>query len=378
MNISGKRVNFISIQNSSTVAAVGYSVPPFRTGYEQVLASRVDSLYATTAKEDGSVTDIDEKYLTVLYKSGKVEVVELGIRHGTVSGTTVPHTIVSDMKSLQKFKAGDTLAYNNMFFTKDIFDPNMVSFKSGVMAKVAFWESSDTIEDGCVLGKGILDKMVTPNAYCKTMIVDFDTACHNLVKVGDILDHDSILCTLEDAVSAGVSEADPEAIAALQQLSSANPRAKTHGTVSKIETVYFGNIEDMTPTLQEIVKADDRRRAARAKALNDDSARTGQIDESIHWGGTKLLSKNVGIKIYINSELPIGSGDKVVVSNALKSTVSRVDTNDIVAEDGEHIDVLFGMTSVLKRIVKSPEISGTMNKVLSKLSTEMVNIYNKG
>jgi hypothetical protein len=316
--------------------------------------------------------------LTIEYNDGKRDVFELGKKHGIVSGTTIPHTIVTDLKAGDKVKAGDVVAWNNGFFARDIFDKGLVTYKAGVIGKVALWESSDTIEDGCVISTTLIDKLTTDISYCKPMIIDFTTAVHNLVKVGDKVEYDSILCTLEDAVSSGLTESDPEAIAALRQIAASNPKAKTYGTVTAIEVVYFGKFENMHPTLQSIVKEDNKRRKIRSVSLQDGSAETGEIDEAVQWGGTKLLAGNVGIKIYIDKELGIGAGDKLVFSNALKTTISRVDTNPIISEKGEVIDANFGYQSVADRIVVSPEISGTMNVILKSLSTEMVNIYKKG
>lgn len=335
-------------------------------------------MFSAAARGDGFVADVNERFLTIEYKDGTHEVFELGIKHGVVSGSTIPHKIVTDLKHNDTVKAGDIVAWNNGFFTRDIFDKGLVSYKAGVIGKVALLESSDTIEDGCVVGSTLLDKLVTNIAYCKPMTVDFSTAVHNLVKVGDKVEYDSILCTLEDAVSSGLAESDPEAIAALRQISASNPKAKTHGVVSAIEVVYFGDFEDMHPTLQAIAKEDNKRRKIRSVTLKDGSAETGEIDETIQWGGTKIHVGNMGIKIYIDKELGMGAGDKLVFSNALKTTVSRIETNPIVSEKGEVIDAHFGYQSVADRIVVSPEISGTMNVILKTLSSEMVNIYKKG
>lgn len=370
-----KRLNFVNIQNSSTVASNGADIIPYRTGYEQVLIGRVDPLYGSVAEANGEVHDVNDKFLRIVYTNGTMKTYELGIKHGVVSGTTVRHNLVTDLKVGDKVTELDPIVWNDGFFKRDPFNPQSVSYKTGVLSKVVWWESSDTIEDGAVVGRTMIEKLKTPTAYCKTIIVPFDTAIHNLVNIGDNVEHDSILCTLEEAVSAGLTQADPEAIALLQQLSNANPKAKTHGVISNIEIIYYGEIEDMHQSLQEIVKVADRRRSNMSSTLDNSSARTGKIDEAIHFGGVKLQQNNLGIKIYIDSELPIVSGDKLVFGNALKSTVSRVDMNGIFTESGIEVDAIFGYLSIANRIVGSPEKTGTMNILLKAASKQMVNDY---
>ncbi len=358
--------------------AKGYDLPPFRTGAEQTIANRADDFFAFNAKEDGVIVEKDETHVTIQYKSGLKDSVLLGTKHGVVSGTTVPHEFISDLEVGKKCKKGDVVAYDSGFFTRDVINPNIVSLKTSLLAKTVFWESADTTEDSSVVTEELGNKLATNISYTKKIMVDFETAVYNLVKLGTKVEHDSILCTLVDSISADVMKSDPDAIKALQQIASSNPKAKTHGTVSKIEVIYHGEIEEMHPTLQEIVKGDNKRRAATAKLLNDGSPAIGQVDESIHFDTQKLTKGNIGITIYIDSDLGITSGDKLVFGNMLKTTISRVEVNPIVTEDGQKVDAIFGYQSVSDRIVLSPEISGTMNTVLKKLSKEMVNIYEKG
>lgn len=374
----GKRANFISIHNSHTVMGSGYQLMPFRTGYEQVIANRVDGIFATKAKQDGVIIESDDKHISIQYKDGTTDVVLLGRKHGVVSGTTIPHDIITDLDKGNKVKANDIIAWNKGFFTRDLFNKGGVSYKWGTIGKTVLWESSDTTEDGCVVTKKFCDKIATNVSYKKFITIDFTTAIHNLIEVGTEVEHDSILCTLEDAITTGLDKSDKQAIAALQQIAAANPRAKTHGYVSNIDVIYFGNIEDMHPTLQEIVKRSDKKRGQQAKLLNDGSPVTGQIDEPIHFDTQKLTKGKIGITIYIDSELGITAGDKLDFANQLKSTISRVDTNGITTEDGTEVEAIFGYQSIADRIVFSPEITGTMNVVLKKLSSEMASIYKKG
>lgn len=91
-----------------------------------------------------------------------------------------------------------------------------------------------------------------------------------------------------------------------------------------------------------------------------------------------MTEDKVAIKIYIDGNITLGTGDKVVFGNQLKSTCSRVSTDEILTEDGQEIDAFFGYQSIASRIVLSPELSGTMNACLAALSKGMARIHKEG
>lgn len=374
----GKRVNFISIQNSRTTGAVGYTPLPFRTGYEQIVGSRADELFASRATGDGVVKSVTDEDITIEYKDGSTTVIELGVHHGKLSGGTVPHPIVTDKVVGDKVTAGEVVAFNKTFFERDLINPKAVAYKAGRVAKVALLESSDTIEDGSTISTSLAKDLAAPSTEMKAILVDFDMAVTNLVKVGDVVEPDDILCTLEDPITSGLSTDDEEVAQALLRLSAANPKVKLGGKVTRIEVLYYGDLETMSPSLQAIAKSDNARRAKRAKKLQDGSAKTGQIDSKLHVGGNDLTENMAVIKVYIDSTIGMGSGDKIVFANQLKSTCSRVMTDPILTEAGEEVEAFFGYQSISARIVLSPEISGTMNVILKKLSKDMSKLYREG
>lgn len=366
------------MQNSRLIGAVGYEPLPFRTGYEQVIAHRTDSMFSIKAIADGVVTAVTADTITVEYKNGDKAVYELGTKHGTASGTTIPHTLVSDVKVGQKVKKDDILAWNTAFFERDLLNPRSVAYKAGKVAKVALLESADTIEDGSAISSKLAETLAVPSTTLRTILVDFDQSVLNLVEVGQEVVPDDILCTLEDAVSADISEANLDAVKTLTRLTAANLKAKGSGKIAKVEVLYFGEISEMSESLQTLVLNDNKRRANRARRLKDGSPTTGQVNESMHVGGKKLMEGMVAIKIYIDGSTSMGSGDKLVFANQLKSTCSRVMVDPITTDDGETIDAFFGYKSVANRIVLSPELSGTMNVVVKKWSSEMARIYKEG
>lgn len=102
-NDDTKRINFISIQQQQGIYADGYEPTPLRTGYEQIVAQRTSSIFASAAEDDGRVIAVDEYGITVEYANGETTSYQMGKIHGSAAGTHYPHVIISDLK------AGDTL-----------------------------------------------------------------------------------------------------------------------------------------------------------------------------------------------------------------------------------------------------------------------------
>ena len=303
-----KRINFISIQNSQTISAEGYTASPLRTGYERVMAHRVDDLYAATAKSDGQVMSIDKDHVSVQFKDGTKTAVELGRRYGAAAGSTIPHLLVSDLKVGQKVKRGDVIAYNTMFFARDTLDPTQVLWKAGVMAKVALMESVDTFEDSSAISESLSAKMSTKMTKVRSIRLAFNQQIRNLVRVGEAVDIESILCTIEDP-TAGTSDIFDEAsLDTLRLLSSSTPRAKMTGVVEKIEAIYNGDPDEMASTLKSLTKIGDAERASLYQRMGKEKV-TGEVEGTYRVDGVALNMDSVAVQVYITGDVSMNAGD---------------------------------------------------------------------
>lgn len=261
-----KRVNFVSIQQSHGVACNGYSASAVRTGYEQVLIHRVGEGYGKVADKDGQVVSRDERGIKVQYKDGTTENIAVGRRFGKAADLTIAHELVSDYKEGQKFKQGDVLMYNSGFFERDQLNPKSVVWKAGVLVRVALLESRETHEDASSISKSLAEKLVTKTTKVKNIVVGFDQKVSNLLKVGEVVDHSTILCAIEDSTTAGSQMFDNDSLNTLRLLSSQTPQAKVKGVIERIEVFYHGDKEDMHPSLKAIADASDKELAARNRA----------------------------------------------------------------------------------------------------------------
>lgn len=370
-----KRVNFINIQNSSTISSVGNVTSPLRTGYEQAMVHRLGPMYAFSTKQSGRVTEVTPEALVVTYDDGELVGVELGRRFGVVAGTVVPHGIVTDAKVGDRFEAGTVLAWNSEFFVRDRWNPTQVLTRLGVLVKVAITDGADTHEDSCALSARANSLLASKLTEVRTLMLRFDQKVSNLVREGDEVDADDNLCIIEDPLTANSGLFDDLSQDTLRMLSAQTPRAKVSGVVERIEVFYRGDVEDMSESLQDITKYFDKRRGAKVKKLRQETSSTGEILDRVRIGGNSLEYDSVAIRIYITHTVPMGVGDKGVFANQMKTISGRTFLGRHETESGLPYDAFFSNSSMFNRIVESPYIWGTTNSLLLTGSKNAAAIY---
>lgn len=368
----GKRVNFINIQQDHVIATKDSLEYPVKTGYDSVTSHRVDDLFSATAEDDGTVVSIEGKVITVKYKNGKTEAFRIGRRFGKVTGHVVPHDIVTDLKAGQKFTKGTVLIRNSGFFNPDKRVPGQVCQKGGVLPYTALIEKTETWEDSSLISPELAAKMITRVGHHRVIYCKFTDEVHNLVKVGDEVDIDTVLAVVQDVTVAAAGSQD--AYDSLNLLSRPTPRAGEEGVVDEITVTYFGDKEDMSPSLRKIADKYDRERGALAKALMQGDAKTGEISSPARIDGVSIDIDMMAIEIFITEERSMSGGDKLVLSNQLKSVAAGeqkgpTETSDELWEGGgtRKVELEFSYRAEEARIVHSSIMGG-----LSIISQEYI------
>lgn len=370
-----KRRNFIQIQNSRTTNSEGAHISPVRTGYERVLPYRTSDLYATMAREEGKVIRVTDNAVVVQYKSGKEVVVELGKRDGKWAGKIIPHNVITNLKEGQKVNVGDAIAFNPMFFEIDTLGGTL-AYKSGVLARVGLVEEEFTFEDANEISYELAQKLITKNCEERFITVTFDQEVNDLVKVGQEVDYDTILCTLQNNIGGVENSFTDSSLEALRDISSLTPRAKNSGIVTDITAVYVGEVEEMSSSLQDIVAASDRKLYKKARDMGKERV-SGQKKTGDRYDGKIMEPNSVIIKITIDITQDMGVGSKLVFGHQMKSVVSNVFEEEFCTEDGKPYDAKFSYASFVKRIVKSGILVGVLNTFLVECGDRFCEIYEK-
>lgn len=370
-----KRLNFISIQADQGVYAEGYDVMPLRTGYEQVIAHRVGDLFASEAKEDGKVVSLTDTALVVEYKSGNRVSFELGTRFGTAAGVTHPQLIKALPKEGSSFKKGSILAYNDYFFKVDPYAPQYVNFKNAVLCTTAIMDNIDTLEDGSIVSQDIADKLVTKITDIRNITVNFEQSIMNMVKIGDHVDLDTVLCNILENEEITAIPDDDIATDILNTLSRKSPKAKSVGDVLAIDCYYYGKFEDLSENLQEVVKTIENRRKKTAKDL-ERTFHSSEVDSSFRLKGKPLEPNSLVLQFYINHPVSFQVADKAVFGNQMKTVISKVMQGVNRTESGIALQGIFGNTSIEDRMVYSPKEIGMTNRLLRVLGKHVSDLFN--
>ena len=235
----------------------------------------------------------------------------------------MPHALTTHLKFGDKVKKGDPLLFNTNYFTGDYLDPTQVVFKIGVLARTALIECSETFEDSSAITNKFAKKLITSGTHIRHIRVNFTQEVINMVKVGETVKADSILCTIYEPL-AGMSNAyNDEALSTLQDINSDNPTSKYRGIVEKIEVVYCGDPEDMTESLRNMADKSDNALYKLQKSLKK-PAIDGSVESGFRIDNIPLVPGSAVIKVYITGDVNMGIADKVVFGNQMKSTIGIV------------------------------------------------------
>lgn len=370
-----KRLNFTSTQNSQSTFISGSTPMPLRTGMEKMIHTRSGSIFSKVATKAGKVVDITKTTMTVQYDDGTTEGFELGRVFGRWGGHYIPHELTANVKKGQSFKVGACLYFNNNYFTVDPTDNNNVIYKNHVLARTAFVENYDVFEDSAAMSKSFSDKLTSGLTHIRNIRLTSENTIKGLVKEGDAVKTDSILCTIHSAqLDDGFFSEDT--LSSLQSISSLNPKAKYTGIVEKIKIIYSTELEDLDEELSDIIKRSDANLYRESRKIGS-NIKDGRVDIGFKIDGVDMSADDIVIQVHITESVGMSVADKVVLGNQLKATVGRYWNEPQTTEDGVEIDLLFSAQSVDNRIVLDAEKIGTTNTLLIELTKRFIDAYDK-
>lgn len=369
-----KRISFIANQKAHLIPTEGYHLPLYSTGYESIVGQRTSPRFCFSAPKAGKVTNIDEFSITVTYDDGEVQSLEIGRQFGKAAGLTLPNDIVTPLKVGQKFDVGHTITYNTGFFEMDWLNPGFAAMKSHRICRVAIMESPVTFEDASCLSGKFSSKMTTRVTEIKNITLKFTDEIRELVKPGQEVEYDTVLCYIIEETAAAAGGFDDQTLKTLQMIDASAPKAGAKGTVDRIEVFYHGLPEDMSKSIRRASKEFEETLIKKAGSLGK-KPHTGSVGTSLRIEGDSLELDTVCIRVYITCNVPNGIGDKGVFSNQLKTVVSDIVEDPMYTEDGREVDGVFGGYSVMKRIVGSAGRILTTNSILYYGSENASKIY---
>lgn len=368
-----KRVNFVGIQNSHTIAARDYHQPLLRTGYEYMVPHRTSKLYCYAAKQSGTIVDKTAKTITIEYKDLTKVTIPIGRQHGLAEGTCYPHNLTSEYNVGDKFSKDDILTYNTNFFEKDWLDPKRVIMKINALVTTALTLNNEVYEDSSALSHKLAEKLSTRITKVKSFVVEFGKNLINILPVGTAVEPNTVLFTILDETS-NLSNLTEDTVQLLSTLAHISPKAKLKGVIDKYEIYYNGSVTDMSPTLKKLAKQLDAEIKVESKHT-DLEVENNAVDSEYRVEGNNLQPDTLEIKVYITIDVQASQGDKFVFGAQLKTVVGDIMQYNIHTEDNREVLAMFGFKSISNRMVLSPYIAGTTNTLLKEVSKQVAAEY---
>lgn len=215
---------------------------------------------------------------------------------------------MTPLKLNEVFEPGQAIIYNTGFFEPDFFDPKKLCYKNHTVMKTVLWESNQTLEDASYITSKAAKKLSTKITKVKNIVVNFDQTVSKLVKVGDEVKSESLLCIIQDAITANSQLFSDETIDTLKLVSGQTPRAHVKGKVEAIEVFYHGDKEDMSESLRQIADESDNR--LKKKRLSQGKKPvTGSVDTGFRIDNNPLSLDTLAIRVYITSYVGTNIGD---------------------------------------------------------------------
>jgi hypothetical protein len=362
------------------------------TGMDKTLAYNIGQDFAFKATEDGVIDRFDAKNNLVFlkYKSGIVSAIDLeekpAFNQGSGFYTTNRLELIKDfVKVGAKFKKGDIIAANASFF-KPMQDEGSFGFCPGRLTKIAVMCLDNTYEDSAVVTSKLSNEMSSEIISSREVVLKKNSRIISIAKVGDIVGTNDPLVLFEE-----VGENEKESLAALDKLSNVDneaiselarstARSKYAGKIVSMDIHYNANLEDMHPTLRNVVQTYINTYDRKSKSLSGI-----QEDELITLPNTKKVDSNkimgnemegVLITFYIKHDEILGIGSKITYFGSCKTIIAE--TIDPGLEPyseyrpEQQIDAFLTPISIISRQVQDLFLMGWTNKILLELKEQVL------
>lgn len=230
--------------------------------------------FAFKAKKDGKVIAIENDVMIIQYDDGTYDDVDLSEKadKNTDGGFYVMNQLTTDFKVGEKFKADEILARDSKYIG-DRDELGDYSANIGTLARVAIVMNGTVYEDAGYMTDKLAHELASKITVHKNVLISKYANIKHMVKKGQAIQANEPMIVFDDTKDQFTSDLlasmadeveDSDEIVA----SSAPVVAKTSGTIKDIKIYYTCPLEEMTPSLQKIIKDYNGQVSKRVKTLS--------------------------------------------------------------------------------------------------------------
>lgn len=330
----------MSISQSKHLVPVARSGPSLVNYDMERIAPHLSNDFTFVAKKPGKVVAIDQDIMIIQYDDGSYDDVDLSRKadKNTDGGFYIMNQLETQLKPGDKFDENDVLAFDKKYISpKDAFGDNNANI--GTLARVAVVSNGGVFEDACYLTDKLAHDLAAKVTKEKIITVSKYTNVKYMVKKGQEVKANDPLLIFDDTQDEFTSQmlaamADETDDTDMISATTAPVVTKVSGVVSDIKIYYTVPLEELTPSMQKIIKDYTAKAGAREKFLSKyiDPKNANTIvapSEPMTPDGTGRVSnikvgEGVIIKIYVEYLDILGVSDKITNYGALKGVTSFV------------------------------------------------------
>ena len=371
------------IQTAKHMARTEESDPLLITnGADEALPYMTTDKFAFKAKMDGRVKEITPNYVIVEYDNKTKEYINLNetVEKNSDGGYYVPLKLEKypELKVGSKVKKNQILAYDPYSFSNSLGESDNMSYNIGKLVKVAVINTDEGFEDSGFCTERLSQAMATRVIEKEEHVIDKDANVFYIAKVGQQVEVEDNLIVWQDPHE----EEDANTLLRIMgkdktdisELGRKTIKSEMSGTVVDIKIYRTVEIEDLSPSLQEIVKEYEKPINELKAKLESEGISSKDLPATYKLAPTGKLKKAqeaIYIEFYLEYKDSVAVGDKIVYFSANKAIIKNIlDEAEYPYTDfrpNEPVDAFVSEVSISKRIVTSSVIDGSINKLLIEM-----------
>ena len=347
-------------------------------------AVAMSNKHAYTAKGNGKIISVDDKFIKIKYDDGKVDAVSLdNVQRNSDKGYYLKNDFIMNdkFKLGSKVRPGDIIAYNPESFKKK--PTGEISLAAGALVWVLTCDSEAVWEDSCLPFENLSNKLASKIVKRVARIIDLNTEIRDWnIDIGSKTMPDTVLYKYKILTDDNTIN---EMFMNAENLSLKEVTAHHAGTIVDIRVYYReGRNVTMSPSVRKFITALNSVHTVRSKMDNLDDVsdnftksvldkrpqkltqgKQSKINGDIIDDGKMLIEYSIE---FINK---LGTADKVVLDRALKGEPTMIESDSLApvgAETGRKCSLMYSTYSVLARMCGGLELHGELLSILMHIA----------
>lgn len=350
-------------------------------GMDEALPYYTTSTFANKAKKNGEVVEFEQdNYMIVKYSDNTAEFIDLSetLEKNSDGGCYTPMQKTTKLKLNSKFKKNDIIAYDKYSFSNSLGESDNLAYNAGTLMKIAILNTDEGFEDSACITEDLAQKMGTDISTVVSRYLPKETNVYKIGTKGQSVEEGDVILTFQtpyeqediDILLKNLASDEDE----ISELGRIPVKSKVTGVIADVKIYRTVEIEELSESLQKIVKAYESNIKKREKLLKSYGISTRDLPPTYKLapaGKLKNCEDGVFIEFYLKYQDLMSVGDKLVYFSANKGVVKYIIPKGKEPytdfRKNEPIDAFISIRSVNARMVCSIPIYGAGAKLMVEL-----------